>query len=60
MTATEALVSIAQTVLRQRIIPDQITRVDVLNAIQQVWPLLPDSADQNAAFAELCRRYCLA
>ena len=57
MTSTEALVSITQTVLRQRIAPEQTSRVDICNALQSVWLLLPDDANMNVAFHELCRRY---
>jgi hypothetical protein len=58
LTHTEALVSIAQTVLRNRISQTEPTRVDIINAINSVWQLIPEG-NQNAAFVELCQRYNL-
>ena len=56
MTPTETLTSAAQALIRA--LYPAPSKMDILRVIARMWDYAPD-ADQNRAYAELCRRYGL-
>jgi hypothetical protein len=64
MTKIEALTSIAQTVIRNRLASApklELTLSRIALTVEECAPLVDaDTSDQNGAIIELCRRYALA